>query len=189
MLNRKASNYIFYVILIGIFALIYLLRTVMVGGLIERTDALDNNNVLLQAQINALEDVVQANKDVQESHLFELYQQVPQKYSPTELTYLTIAKLELAFIDESIGYDRSITLNPYVVLDEGSALKDAAEPFKVVEVQVRFATSNVQQISDLVDILNESNQVFVVNYIDFYVPEDEYDYIEVNIHFLTFFEK
>ena len=112
MLNRKASNYIFYLILVGIIAIVYLIRSVMVGGLEGKIETLDNNNISLQAQIDNLKDIVQTNKDVQESHLYELYNQVPQAYYSTELTYLTISKLETVGIDESSGFDRSITLNP-----------------------------------------------------------------------------
>lgn len=188
VLNRKLSNYIFYFILIGIVAVVYLIRSIMLGGLIDRTKDLDNNNIILQAQIDNLEDIVQTNKDIQESHLYELYNQVPQTYSQTELTYVTIAKLELAGIDESNDFYREITLNSEVVLSGDTALIDAAENFKVVEVIVEFEPTEMAPIEDFLDLLNASEQLFVVNYIEFYTPNGV-DSVLVTIHFLAFFEK
>ncbi len=188
MLNRKISNYLFYLIFIGIVAIIYLLRSVMLGGLEDRIATLDANNIILQAQIDSLEDTVQTNKDIQESHLYELYNQVPQKYSSTELTYLIISKLEVIGIDEGIGFYRQITLNPEVTFDGNSTLSEISSEFDVVEVGITFETNDILLISDLIDLLNASEQVFFVNYVDFYIPDSE-TYVGVTINFLSFYEK
>ena len=188
MLNRKISNYLFYLIFVGIIAIVYLLRSVMLGGLEDRIETLDNNNIILQAQIDNLEDTVQTNKYIQESHLYELYNQVPQKYSSTELTYLIIAKLELIGIDESLDFDRRIVLNPEVTFDGESALREISIEFDVVEVEITFETTDVLLISDLIDSLNASEHLFFINYVDFYIPDSE-TIVGVTINFLSFYEK
>lgn len=188
MLSRKISNYIFYVILIGIIGIVYLIRTIMLGGLVDRIDTLDANNILLQSQIDNLEDVVQTNKDVQESHLYELYNQVPQKYSQTELTYLIISKLELVGIDESSEYDREIKLNSIVSFDNDSSLSAISKQFNIVEIGVNFYVTDLTQVSALIDLLNESTQLFFVNYVDFNTPVGE-ENVWVTIDFYAFYEK
>ena len=188
MLNRKISNYIFYFIIIGIIAIIFLIRSVMLGNLEEKITSLDNNNIALQTQINNLKDIVQTNKDVQEDHLYELFNQVPQTYSSTELTYLAISKLELAGIDESSEYSRVITLNPSITFSGDTILGEIQNEFDIVEVQVEFDIIDMSIVSNLIDLLNESDQVFFVNYVDFNTPEDQ-SFVNVTIHFLSFFEK
>lgn len=188
MLNRKASNYIFYLILLGIVAIVFLVRSIMLGGLVDKTTKLDNDNISLQAQIDSLKDIVQVNKDIQEGHLYELYNQVPETYSSTELTYLAISKLERVGISESSGFDRKITLNTNVSFSKESTLSEIESKFKVVEVVVTFYMVDMTVVSDLIDVLNESEQVFLINYVDFFSPEGE-NYVEVEIHFLSFFEK
>jgi len=188
MLNRRISNYIFYLIIIAIIGVVYLVRSLMLGGLLEKIDTLDNNNISLQAEIDNLKDIVQTNKDVQEDDLYELFNQVPQKYSSTELTYLAISKLELVGIDESLDYGRSIILNSKVSFSNDSILSELVQQFDVVEVQVQFDIEDTSVISNLIDVLNDSDHVFLVNYVDFHTTEDE-SFINVTIHFLSFYEK
>jgi hypothetical protein len=67
-------------------------------------------------------------------------------------------------------------------------LREISTEFDVVEVEIFFETNDILLISDLVDLLNASEQVFFINYVDFYIPDSE-TYVGVTINFLSFYEK
>ena len=90
MRNRKLSEYIFYGILVVITLIVYLLRVSIVGGQRELIDQTDHENIALQAQIDELNELVQSYKDYQTSHLYDLYDIIPNDFSAELLTYKTV---------------------------------------------------------------------------------------------------
>lgn len=187
MLNRKVSNYLFYGILVIIVGAVLITRSITIGNINEKITQLENANIVLQAMNDDLEKDVEAYKDFQMNHLYELYSEVPNHYSQTELTYYTIAQLETVGVDESVDFQRSVFVNSEVTFSEGSPFFPLQEDFKIVEVQIYFTTLNTDVVEELMDLLHNSAQVFIVNTVEYTAP-DGVNYIGVTINFLAFYE-
>lgn len=187
MLNRKASNYLFYGIIVAILAVIFLIRVTTVGALDSRIETLKRDNILLQAQIDALEVTVEENQNAQIDQLYELYNQVPSYYSQAELTYFTVAQLEILGIDESNSVQRTVTIDRTLTFAPDSTFDTLRDDFEIVGVEVYFNTMTTDVIDDFIDLLYNADQVFIVNNIEYVVPDGE-NYIGVTIGFLAFYE-
>ena len=182
MLNRKASNYLFYGILIVIAGLVLLVRSITLGNINEKIVNLEQSNVLLQTQNQALEKQVEEYQDIESDFLYELYKKAPNYFSETELAYYTSAQLESIGINESFDYNRRIYINTGV-----SFPPDSKEDFKIVEVQIYFTTTDIDMIDEFVELLYGSNQIFIVNLVDYNSPRGD-DIIGVTINFLAFYD-
>lgn len=188
MLNRKVSNYLFYFVLVAIVVVIVLVRIVTIGNLDDRISGLKLNNISLEAQITAIEEIVEDNNDIQLDHLFELYSEVPKHYSESELTKYTTAQLELVGITEEPDMQRDVLPNLGVTFGEGTIFGELQNEFKVVEVKVFFSTQDDTVIQAFIDLLYDADQVFVIHKIQFSSPDGE-NFIGVSIDFLAFYEK
>ncbi len=188
MLNRKLSNYLFYFILVAIAGTILLVRTFTIGNIDQKIADLETSNLLLQAQISSIEEIVEDNNDIQIDHLYELYSQVPSSLSITELTYYTIAQLELVGVTEEADMQRSVIVDPEVTFPDQTLFSNLQDEFKVVEIQVFFTILDDSVIEEFIDLLYNADQVFVINNIEYYTPDGE-NFIGVTINFLAFYEK
>ena len=187
MLNRKISNYMFYGILVIIVAAVLLVRSITLGNINNKISNLEASNITLQIANDSLEKTVEEYKDVQMNHLYELYGQVPNFYSQTELTYFTIAQLESIGINEAVDFQRSVYVDSEISFQEGSTFRLLQEDFKIVEVQVYFTTLTDDVIEEFVDLLYNSEQVFIIGSIEYTSP-DGLNYIAVTINFLAFYD-
>jgi hypothetical protein len=186
MRNRKLSEYIFYGILVVITLIVYLLRVSIVGGQRELIDQTDHENIALQAQIDELNELVQSYKDYQTSHLYDLYDIIPNDFSAELLTYKTVWMLESIGINESENYNRSVTVknnfNPTL-----SSLADVYGDYTIVRVDVSFTTDDVTQVEDFIDILYQSEQLFILEAVDYTDTKGEY-LKQMNISFLAIYD-
>lgn len=187
MLNRKTSNYIFYGTLILILAITLIIRTVVIGSLNSNVDSVTLKIRQTQAQIDNLKDTVQENKDVQVNHLYELYGKVPNLYNLEALVNYTYAQLEVVGVTDDNEILRNVSPNDQVTFDVDSEFYDIQKDFKVVEVQVYFNTLTIDLVDQFIDRLYESEQVFIVNSIEYYSP-DGTNYIGVTVKFLAFYD-
>lgn len=186
MLNRKTSNYIFYGILIAILVLGFGVRAGVLAGLNSRIESVQSSNRLTQARIDSLKDTVQQNRDLKVDHLYSLYDQVPNHFNQTELTYYTIAQLELIGITEDSDILRTVYVDETITFPANTPLSDIQAEFKVVEVEVYFNTMDISVVDEFIDLLHESDQIFVLNLVDYNTPEGE-EYVGVTINFLAFY--
>lgn len=187
MLNRKMSNYIYYGVLFAIFAIVILIRVITIGNMNTKIATLKASNVSLQAQIDALEETVEANKDVQTDELYELYHIIPNVYSATALTYKTVSILENLGIDEQDDFQRTVFVNQSKTFDDESMFAGVANDFYVVEVQVYFTTMDAELINEFIDALYNQDQLFIVDYLNYSVPTGE-NYIGVFVNFLAIYD-
>lgn len=187
MLNRKTSNYIFYGTLALILIVAVAIRFFVLGSLDSSIEAVDASNTKIQQQIDDLKYVVQENRDVQIDELYELYGQVPNMYDQTELTYFTIAQLEVVGITEDSETLRTVVVDDTVTFPTDSEFDKIQDDFLVVEVEIYFNTYTVDVVDQLIDMLYESEQVFIVNAIEYYSP-DGTNYIGVTVNFLAFYD-
>jgi len=186
MLNRKTSNYIFYGTLVLILVVSLLIRVTVLNNMNASIDEVTLSNRQIQADIDALKDTVQDYKDVQTDQLYELYDQVPNIYNQTDLTYYTIAQLELVGITESSETLRTVLVDSEVTFPVNSEFSKIQKDFLVVEVEVYFNTYTVDVVDQFIDLLRQSEQVYIVNSIEYYSP-DGTNYIGVTINFLAFY--
>ncbi len=187
MLNRKVSNYLYYGILILIVGTVLLIRSITLGNINAKITQLEESNISLQKTNDDLEKSVEEYKDIQINHLYELYGQVPNYYSQTELTHYTFAMLEVIGINESVDFQREVDPDSEVTFTDGTTFKQLQEDFKIVEVQVYFTTMDDSVIEEFIDLLFNSEQVFIVSSIEYYSP-DGINYIGVKINFLAFYK-
>ena len=186
MLNRKVSNYLFYGVLVLIAAVVLLIRSITLGNINEKITNLKNSNVLLQTQNQIIEKQVEEYKDIESDFLYELYKKTPNYFSESELAYYTSAQLESIGINESFDYNRRIYINTGVTFPTGSTFSILKDEFKIVEVQVYFNTMEFEVIDEFVELLYNSNQIFIVNLIEYNSPSGD-DVIGVTINFLAFY--
>ena len=186
MRNRKLSEYIFYGILVVITLIVYLLRVSIVGGQRELIDQTDHENIALQAQIDELNELVQSYKDYQTSHLYDLYDIIPNDFSAELLTYKTVWMLESIGINESENYNRSVTVKNYFN-PTLSSLADVYGDYTIVRVDVSFTTDDVTQVEDFIDILYQSEQLFILEAVDYTDTKGEY-LKQMNISFLAIYD-
>ena len=83
---------------------------------------------------------------------------------------------------------RSILVNQGVTFPIETIFNDLQADFKIVEVQVFFTTQDDSTIEDFIDLIYNSDQVFIVNNIEYFTPDGE-NFIGVSINFLAFYEK
>lgn len=187
MLNRKISNYLFYGILVLITAVVLIVRSITLGNINAEIEKLEDSNVNLQQVNDLIEAQVEEYKDVQINHLYELYGQVPNYFSQTELTYFTIAQLESIGIDESVDFQRSVYVNSSVTFNNESVFGELREDFKIVEVQVYFTTLDAATIEEFIDLLYNAEQVFIINGVE-YSSQNDGVLIGVTLSFLAFYD-
>jgi hypothetical protein len=187
MLSRKTSNAIFYAILAAIFLLVLLIRFTSLGALNSRIANVSASNIELQAEIEELEIIVQENKDVASDHLYDLYDRVPETYNEDELSNFTEAQLDLLGINDDPETYRNVDIEEDISFPTGSVFAETTSHFKVVEVEVYFNTTSVAVVDQLIDLLYASEQVFIVNSIEYYSPDTEAS-IGVTINFLAFYK-
>lgn len=187
MLNRRLSEYIFYGSLALIAFVVVGIRLVVLGNLNEQIDELDRQNISLERRITILEETVQENREVQTSHLYELYDIIPNVYSGTLLTYKTVAMLETVGIDESDDTQREVLINQEPLLDMQSEFYATLSGYFMVEVEVRFTTTDPTAITDFIDMLFNSDQLFIISSVDYTIPTSE-DFVEMEIKFIALYD-
>ena len=188
MLNRKASNYIFYGMLVAIALIVFLVRSAMLGNVNTRIEEVKAESRLTQMKIDLVDEVVSANRDIQENHLYELYNMVPEQYNDDILINYIVAQLELIGVTAAHELDRDIDINTEVTFPSDSVYRDLQEDFDIIEVQVYFNTDNLDQIEAFIDIIHNSEQVFIVSFVKYNEP-DGVNLIGVEVHFLAFYAK
>ncbi len=186
MLSRKISDYLFYGVLVVIVGVVFLIRSVTLGSLNDKIAQLEASNITVQNQNDVIELQVEQYKDVQINHLYELYGKIPNFFSQTDLTYYTIAQLELVGITEEVDFQRSVYVNDNVIFSEESAFEELSQDFKIVEVQVYFTTLDDTVVKEFIDLLYASEQVFIVDSVEYTTP-DGFNYIGVTLNFFAFY--
>lgn len=166
MLNRRLSDYIFFGSLALIALVIVLIRIAVVGSQTDRIDQLDRENIRIQREIDALNTLVQENKGIQTGHLYELYDIIPNDFSSELLEFKTIAMLEQLGIDESDDFERAVTVDTDVSLGS-SDLATVTADYYVVRVDVTFITDDITYVSDFIDMLYQSEQLFILDSVNY----------------------
>jgi hypothetical protein len=187
MLNRKLTNYLFYGILVIIAGLVFLVRSILIGNMIDNSEAIHNKNIALQEEIAALEAIVDENRDVQTDELFELYATIPNDYSADRLTYKTVAILEELGIDQSLDMQRTVYINHEVSFPAGSPFATVSESYFVVQVEVFFSTNEDGVVTDFIDALYTDEQLFIIRDLNYVTPDGE-DFVGVTVHFLAIYD-
>ena len=187
MLNRRLSEYIFYGSLALITIVILLINLVVMGNINEKIDSTNQSNINLAKEITALEEIVQDNRNVQTSHLFDLYNKVPGVFSGNELNLKTIALLEEIGITEETDTNRDVLVDQQVVFAQESIFYELSESYKFVEVEVFFTTDSSDYVVQFIDALYDSDQIFIVRNVAYNIPEGE-DYLGITITFLAMYD-
>jgi len=177
----------FYAILVLIAAVVFGIRSIALGTMNSKTDDLEVSNILLQIQIDELEKIVEENKYNQINHLYELYDKVPNYFVPFELNLYTSALLESIGINESFDDNTDVYIKEDKDFIDGTLFGDLQDRFRIIEVQVEFNIMNTEVLEEFIDLLHNSEQVFIVNFIDYSSPDGE-NFITVNINFLAFYK-
>ncbi len=186
MRNRKLSEYLFYGVLIAITLIVYLLRVSIVGNQQELIKQTDRDNVALQTQIDELNELVQSYKNYQTSHLYDLYDIIPNDFSAELLTYKTVAMLESIGVNEGEEFNRSVTVKNNFT-PESSSIADIFGSYTVIRVDVSFTTDDVTQVEDFIDALYQSEQLFILETVDYTDTKGEY-FKKMNISFLAIYD-
>lgn len=187
MLNRKASNLIFYGTLAAIALVILLVRLALLANINGRIEEVTYRAQQLQAQIDIIDTIVSENKDQQDEHLYQLYSQIPEKYDYDKLNFKTISNLELVGVTEESIIQRDIDIIDDPTFPTNSIYSEIQEDFHIVKVEVYFNTTDVTQVDEFIDLLNDSEQIFIVSEIRYTTP-DGANYMGVQVNFLAFYE-
>ena len=188
MLNRKLSNYIFYGSLLAITIIVALARVVLLGNLEDRIASITAQNKSLTAQIDSLELTVQENKNIQTSHLYDLYDKIPDVYSSTLLSYKTVSIMEELGISEADDIQRIVYVTESASLSSNRALQEAVGDYLVVEVEVRFSVNNEDTIRAFIEKLYNEEQLFILKQVVYSMPNGE-DSVFVEIGFYAIYDE
>ncbi len=190
MLNRKASNYIFYGILLGIALVILLIRLTLLGTINARIVKVETSSRQQQDQIDLVDEIVQENKNKQEAHLYELYTQVPAYFSSQELKFKTFAMAQNAEIYDDDFFQREVTVVTNPTFNTNSIYYELQQDFDIAEVTVTFNIDQSTETSLELMLRNivDSEQIFIISDVNYQTPTGEL-YQEVSIQFLAFYEK
>lgn len=186
MLNRKLSDYLFYGALALILLGVFVIRTISLGNINGRIDEIELSNISLNAQINALEKVVEENKDLQSDHLYELYNRVPSYYTTHELEYSLRSYLQQIGITDTSDTEPDVTVSEPLLLGDDPRFLELNNTYTTVQVEVTFNTYDLNLVEDLLVRLLESDQVFLINAITFNTPDGE-NPVGVEIQLYTFY--
>lgn len=186
MLNRRATNYIFYGILVGVIGLVILARFLLLGSINDINADTHQENISLQNQITDLEILVAENRDKQTEDLYLLFDQIPNSYSYESLENKTRAIFEKLGIDESDDYQRFIQIDDDPVIPADSVLEQYSASYKLVEVMVFFSSNESGLIPDMLDAIYENNQLFIVTNLNFDVGLG-FDYTGTTVRFLAIY--
>ncbi len=94
--------------------------------------------------------------------------------------------LESIGINESENYNRSVTVKNYFN-PTLSSLADVYGDYTIVRVDVSFTTDDVTQVEDFIDILYQSEQLFILEAVDYTDTKGEY-LKQMNISFLAIYD-
>lgn len=187
MLSRKTSNMIFYAVLVAIVLVVVISRFIIIGSINNKIDETIASNRSLQNQIESLEIAVQENKDTASDHLYELYDKVPEVYNQEELVYYTVAQLELIGVTDDFEILRTINVNEEIEFSQFGSFYGTQDEFKVVEVSVYFNTLDLAVVDQFIDRLYSSEQIFVVNDIEYYNYTSG-SFVGVTVNYLAFYK-
>lgn len=189
MLSRKTSDFIFYGIFVVIFIGVIFVRLSLVNAVQDRIDSLEVTNETLELQIEQIRTLVDENKNQQLNNLYQMYEKIPVEYDEPDLKRYVYDKLNQVEILSSQEFTRVVHIPDIKkTYPPGSDFIDLEERFEIVEVQVSFTTLDVQQIIDFLDEIYNSEQLFIINYLEYDVPEDEFSFIPIEISFLAIYE-
>lgn len=187
MLSKRASDIIFIIIVLLVIAGIVFMRSIVLGTMDERIEDLEEENQQIHNEIIGLQGMVSEHRDTEMPSRSELNQYVPDLYERNQLEFFIRAQLEIAGIQDST--ERSVSMevseNPTI---SGSPYAEAANEFTIVRVGVDIETDDIEEIRDYIDHMYALNQVFVLQNIRYNVPENDGDYVEVTLNFLTFYD-
>jgi hypothetical protein len=186
MLNRKLTNSLFYLIILIVLAVVYLVRMIMLGNIEGEISELDKNNEQLQNQILQLEQTVEENRYFDQSFRYELYDAIPSTFNQTQLVYDTNALLELAGINLSPEMMRSVVINPEPSLISQSPVSQIANEYNIVQITIYFNTNDLSLINDYIDILEESNQLYLLNTLNYSYPIIN-EYVPIQLSYYAFY--
>ncbi|MEC9484390.1 MAG: hypothetical protein UMR38_00770 [Candidatus Izemoplasma sp.] len=186
MLNRKATNYIFYGILVLIVGLVFLVRSIVLGNINEINSNIHNENIRLQNEIEELELLISEYRDVQTADLYNLYNIVPNVFTSEGLTYKTVAMLEELGVDESNDMQRTVYVNQDVSFPSETSLAEINENYHVVQVEVFFTTQDESIVNGFIDALYNSDQLFIIRNLEYETPQGS-NYVAVTVDFLAIY--
>lgn len=188
MLSRKTSDILFYGIIIGIIGIIFLIRFMLLSNLDNRISQVENQNQILQMQITNVRTIVEDNKNQQLNNIYQMYEQIPSEYSRDSLNFYVLAKLEQVGVSEDLIMTRRVSINENKTFESTSDFREINTYFKIVEVNVTFSTTDINNIIDFIDEVYESEQLFIIDSLEYSSPADEFSSIPVTISFLAFYE-
>ncbi|MFK5884074.1 MAG: hypothetical protein QM489_07045 [Candidatus Izemoplasma sp.] len=189
MLSRKASDFIFYGIFAVIFLAVVFVRVSLINSVNDRIDSVEASNTTLELQIAQIGTLVDENKNQQLNNLYQMYEKIPAEYDRTDLIFYTYAKLEQVGVNSAPEYSRYIEVDETVTFPPNSEFIDLQENFIIVEVQVSFTTLDVDQVIQFLDEIFNSEQLFIINSLEYNVPEDQFSLIGIEVSFLAIYEK
>ncbi|MCF7925756.1 MAG: hypothetical protein K9L26_04410 [Candidatus Izimaplasma sp.] len=187
MLNRKATNYIFYASLVVIIGLVFLVRSIALGNINSRNEAIHSENIRLQNQIEDLEILIADYRDVQTEDLYSLYNIIPNVFTAEGLTYKTVAILEELGVDESNDMQRTVYVNQDPTFPSESDLAIIDESYHVVQVEVFFTTQDETIVNGFIDALFDSDQLFIIRELDYDAPDGN-NFVGVTVHFIAIYD-
>lgn len=190
MLNRKASNYIFYGILLGIALVVFLIRVTLLGTINAKIEDVEFLSRQQQTQIDYVDEIVQENRNKQDEHLYELYTQVPAFYDSQLLKFKAYAMAQDAGILDDSFFERKVDVGPPATFNTNSVFYELQDDFDIAQVTLTF---NIDQdteytLENVLANIVDDDQIFIIRDVNYKTPTGEL-YQIVTINFLAFYEK
>lgn len=186
MLNRKLSNYIYYGVVSLVIIIIFVVRIILLGSVNNNISDLEQENIKLQQEITALNEIVQDNSTSDSSQIYDLNKYIPNVYSGETLSNKIYSKLDRLGINESYDYNRSVTIDESVNLNGIEQFQSMISKYGCVEIEITFAIDNIDDIYSLLDSMNDDDQLFILNRVTYSLPEDD-EFVNVTMSYYAFY--
>ncbi len=188
MLSKRLNDFIFIGIIAIVLISIFIARVLILGQMDDRIEDTEQRNIGIEEQIWQLEALVQANRHEQLPSMIEMYRYVPHQFDHGQLYYYISAMMELAGIPEGDPTYREIQIGSTpMTFPQGTPLREISQELNAHRVTVEFDILNVDAIYDFIEMLDESDQFFILHNLYFNMPDGQY-YTRVTMTFVTFYE-
>ncbi len=187
MLSKKANDIIFIGVIVLLMTGIVIGRFMALGTMDERIETIETENQALEAEIMGRISLVNEYRDENLPSASTLSRYVPSHYSRAILLNFVHAQLELEGIHETAARNLVVNVHDDVSFPSASRFSGLSSTFHTSRVEVRFNTTDLDEIAPFVERLYGTDQIFLLQSVRYEVSETEGVAIRVVMNFITFY--
>lgn len=190
MLSKRVNDIIFIGIIVVVAVSIIFMRFVLINQIDENITQLRARNETLIQEINVIRGNVDRYRDTAAPTLVELHHSVPRQFDRNQLSLFITSEAFRAGITNEQEFGRTISVNttPATPL-EGSPHRELSNHFNLHIVNLRYTATSLDELYAFLDLLEESNQLFLIHSISYQTANPTTGRIPIDITFYAVYYK